>query len=263
MKNTNQKVVIITGASSGIGLATANLLLEKGMIVYGIARTYADTRFKLFLADVCDSVKISEIFEQIYKEEGRIDVVVNNAGIGISGAIENTPKQLVEKIFDVNVVAVVDICKIAIPYLRKTKGRILNTSSVASIACIPFQACYSATKASIEGFSLSLAKELMPQGIKICCVRPGDTKTGFTDSRIKNQDDQEIYGDFVKKKTEKMEKYERNGDSPTKVAKVMYKCIKKKNPPLVCSVGFGYKLICVLLKVLPARLANYLVYKIY
>ncbi len=262
-KFNNQKVVIITGARSGIGLATAKFLLTKGLKVYGIALHEDNLGFPIYMGDVNDSKRMEEIFSDIYKKEKHIDVVINNAGIGISGAIENTLKERVEKIFNTNTIACIDISKIAIPYLRQTKGKIINTSSVAASAAISFQACYSATKAAIETFSLALSKEVRPWGIKICCVRPGDTKTGFTDARLKNEVDNPLYSDIVKKKTEKMEKYERQGESPMKVAKVMYKCIKRKNPPLICSVGFGYKLVSGLLKILPTKLANYLVYKFY
>ena len=262
MKNTN-KVVIITGASSGIGLCTANYLKSKGYTVYGIAITEAETDFPLYIADVCNHDRIKEIFEEIYQKEKHIDVVYNNAGMGISGALEYTEKKRIEKIFNINTIAVIDISSIAIPYLRESKGKIINTSSVASPCAIPFQACYSATKSAVETFSFALRNEVKPFGITVTCIRPGDTKTGFTANREKNAIEGDVYNNHIKKSVEKMEKDEQNGADPITVSKVVEKVIKKKNPPLVATVGFSYKLVCVLVKFLPMRFANYLIGKLY
>ena len=179
------------GASSGIGLSTAQYLLKKGYIVYGVSRgQFADANFFHLQADVCDHERMLEVFEQITREQGRLDAVINNAGMGIGGAVEDTQKDLAEKIFAVNVLALMDISSIAIKYLRETHGKIINIGSVAGVVPIPFQSYYSATKAAVESFSLALANEVRDFGIGVCCVRPGDTKTGFTAARIKNKDSQ-------------------------------------------------------------------------
>ncbi|MBO5884478.1 MAG: SDR family NAD(P)-dependent oxidoreductase [Clostridia bacterium] len=260
----NKKVVIITGTSSGIGLQTANYFSDKGYTVYGVALgDYKTDKFTHYVADVCDNEKMKAVFEEIYNKEGQIDIVINNAGIGISGAIEYVSQSDLSKIFDINVKAVISISAIAIPYLRLSKGKIINTSSVAAPISIPFQACYSATKSAIEGFSQALANEVRPQGIKVCCVRPGDTKTGFTSARIKTEVVNDVYGERIKKSIEKMEKDEQGGTNPIKISKQMYKVAKRKNPPLVCTVGFGYKTLCALTKFLPKKFVNWIVYKIY
>ena len=266
MKKQTKKVIIISGASSGIGLTTANYFLKKGWVVYGIARKPAEeveVDFNYYQGDIYDSALMQKIAKEIYNKEGQIDVLFNNAGFGISGAIEFTEKEKVEKIFAVNTIAQIDMCKIYIPYLRETKGKIIFTSSVAAPAAIPFQACYSATKAAIESFALALSKEVRNQGIKIACVRPGDTKTGFTDARDKNEQTSEFYGDIIKKKTSNMEKFEINGMQPIAVSKLVYKTANRKNPPLISSVGFGYKCISSLLKIVPVRWSNYIIYKFY
>ena len=266
MKNQTKKVIVISGASSGIGLSTANYFLDNGWVVYGIATRPAEkvnAKFNYYQGDICDSLLMQKIAKEIYDREGRIDVLFNNAGFGISGAIEFTEKEKIEKIFDVNIIAHIDMCKLYIPYLRETKGKIIFTSSVAASAAIPFQACYSATKAGIEGFALALSKEVHNSGIKVSCVRPGDIKTGFTEARDKNEQTNEAYGDIVKKKTSNMEKCEINGMQPITVAKQVYKVARRKNPPLISSVGFGYKFISSIIKILPVRWSNYLVYKFY
>ncbi len=259
-----KKVVIITGASSGIGLETAKLLADKGYTVYGIARSdFNSEKFTFYKCDVCNKARMAEIFEEIYQKEGTIDVVINNAGIGISGAIEYVNPSDVEKQFSVNVLSVINTCSLAIKYLRKSKGKIINISSVAGVVPIPFQACYSASKAAIESFSFALANELKPQKISVTCVRPGDTKTGFTSARIKTEIEDEVYNNRIKKSVAKMEKDEQNGAPPIKVSKLIYKCIKRKRPPLATTVGFGYKLICLLVKIFPVKFVNWIVYRLY
>ncbi len=235
-------------------------------MVYGIARKPAEevkTDFSYYQGDICDSILMQRIAKEIFDKEGQIDILLNNAGFGVSGAIEFTEKEKVEKIFAVNTIAQIDMCKIYIPYLRETKGKIIFTSSVAAPAAIPFQACYSATKAAIESFALALSKELRSQGIKVACVRPGDTKTGFTEARDKNEQTNEAYGDIIKKKTSNMEKFENNGMQPIIVSKQVYKIACRSNPPLISSVGFGYKCASTLLKILPVRWSNYFIYKFY
>lgn len=259
-----KKVVIITGASSGIGLATANFLTDKGYTVYGISKAeFASEKFKHYNCDVCDTNQMSEIFKQIYEKEHQIDILINNAGMGISGAVEYIKKRDLDIIFDVNIKAVIMLSGLALPYLRETKGKIINISSVAAPISIPYQACYSATKSAIESFSKALANEVKSQKIKVCCVRPGDTKTGFTANRIKTEVENDVYGKKITKSVKKMEKDEQNGTPPVKVSKLIYKMAKRKNPPLTVTVGLGYKTLCLLAKFLPTKFVNYIVGKLY
>lgn len=264
--STKSKVIVITGASSGIGLETANYLLKKGHIVYGIARRQmSDLDFHFMQGDVTDSQRMNDIFQEIENKEGRIDVLINNAGMGISGAIEHTSDEDIKKIFDINVNAVVSLSRAIIPFLRRNNGgKIINIGSVAGVIPIPFQACYSASKAAIEIFSMALNSEVKPFGIRVACVRPGDTKTGFTQARVKNKVlEDENYDKRIAKSIEKMEKDEQHGMKAVAVSKVVEKVIRRKSPPLVCTVGFGYKCIVVLAKILPTRLMNAIVKKIY
>lgn len=263
-KQVDKKVVVITGASSGIGLSTAQLFAKNGYKVYGLSRRlYQTDSFTSIACDVCDTEKVRKTFEEIYLTEGRIDVLINNAGMGISGAIEYLTEKDFDTVFSVNVKAVAMLSSLAIPYLRRTKGKIINTSSVAAVVPLPYQACYSATKSAIESLSFALSQEVKSQGIKVVCVRPGDTKTGFTASRIKTEKENSVYGTKITESVKKMEKDEMNGKSPLSVAKVMLKLTKSKNPPPVCSVGFAYKCACVTAKLLPQRLVNYIVGKLY
>ena len=263
--NNQNKVVLITGASKGIGRATAEYLKEKGYIVYGLSRSKPeDITYNHYACDVTDYEKFKEILASIKEKEGRIDALINNAGIGISGAIERSNPEDVARLFDINVNALINLTAIALPYIRESKGRIVNVGSVAGPIPIPFQACYSASKSAIETFSLAFDMEVRDYGVRVTCVRPGDTKTSFTDSRVKNQvEDDEVYGKRIARSVSKMEKDEQNGVPPVKVSKVIFKALKKKHPPLTVTVGFGYKFLCGIAKILPNSIKNKIIKLLY
>ena len=259
-----QKVVVITGASSGIGLATAKKFLKEGFQVYGVSRhSHTELGFKNFEADVNDIEKLSDILNQIYEKEGHIDVLINNAGFGIAGPIEETKAESVKKIVDTNLTAVINLCAKVIPYLKKSQGRIINISSVGGIIPLPFQACYSATKSAVEVFSRALATELKPFKVKVTAVLPGDTQTGFTKARIIDGQQDSAYKNSAKNFIGKMEKDEQNGKSPDYVAKIIYKVATMKKPPLRKAVGFVSKAEIFLTRLVSTKLLNFIVKKIY
>lgn len=257
------KVVIITGASSGIGLATARRLTQRGYKVYGLAlNEFYDEAFECFQTDVNDLASVQNIFKTVKQREGRIDAVVNNAGFGIAGAVEYATPEKIQSIFDTNLTALVKISSLAIKYLKETKGNLINISSVAGVLPIPFQACYSATKAAVLNFSLALDCEVRRFGVKVTAVLPGDTKTGFTAARV-IEGGEDDYGGHVGKSVRRMEKDEQNGKSPDTVARVIQKVLKKRRPPLKATVGFQYKLFVFLSKILPTRFINFILRKMY
>ena len=258
-----EKVVVITGASSGIGLATAKRLSKAGCKVYGISLDeFSCKEFKNFQANVNDTEKIECILEEVFKKEGRIEVVINNAGFGIAGAMEYASKEKIQALFDTNLTSVVKISSLAIKYLTKSKGNLINTSSVAGITPIPFQACYSASKAGVLNFSLALDGEVRRFGVKVSAVLPGDTKTGFTNARVIEGGDGD-YKSAVSKSIKKMAKDEQSGKSPDTVAKAIEKILKKKNPPLKVTVGASYKTLVFLAKIMPTRFVNFILRKMY
>lgn len=263
--NMMKKVVVITGASSGIGKMTANYLAEKGYVVYGLSRSAINLdNVKHISCDVTKVEQIENAFKEIYENEKQIDVVINNAGLGVCGAIEYSSEEELDCILDLNLKAVIKVCQKAIGYLRQTKGKIINIGSVAGSLTIPFQAYYSMTKAGVAVISEALRMELRPFGIKVTSVLPGDTKTNFTKNRYQPlvaQD--ELYQDRIIRSIHKMEKDEQNGVNPIKVSKVIYKVIKRKNPPVKVTVGFSYKLLVFLKRLFPERLVNYILYRMY
>lgn len=253
------KVAVITGATSGIGLTTARLLIEKGYTVYGIARrAYSGNDFVCYSADVCDYDAVDEILCDIVAKEGGIDIFVNNAGIGIAGSTEEISAENIKKISDVNLTATMVLCGKAAALMKERGGKIVNVSSVGGVMPLPYQAAYSATKAGVEVFSRALSNELKPYNIKVTAVLPGDTKTGFTAARVSEGE-----SCAARRSVAKMERDESRGKSPECVAKVIYKVIKRKNPPLRVSVGFISKLEVFLSRFLSVKCLNRILYSMY
>jgi short-subunit dehydrogenase len=269
------RVVFITGANSGIGLATAEQLASKGYKVYGVARReYQTKNFTCFVGDVNDSARMAEILTDIYKREGRLDAIVNNAGFGIAGAMECANKDSVNRLVQTNFVAVTDLCTKALPYLKQTAlknkdvrdrqtTKIINISSVGGIMPLPYQAIYSATKAAVEVFSRALDNEVLGYGVRVTAVLPGDTQTGFTSARVVEQSEELASNKAMHRSLARMEHDEQNGKSPQAVATVVYKALKKRTPPLRVSVGTISKLEVFLSRLLSVRTLNKILHKLY
>lgn len=259
------KVAVITGASSGIGLETAKLFSKSGYRVYALSRRGGeDEKIINIKCDVTNEEQVKETFSKIIEAEGKIDVLVNNAGFGISGAIEFTDLSKAKKQFDVNFFGTFICSKAVAEYMRKNGGgRIINISSMAAPLAIPFQAFYSASKAAVNSFTLALGNELKPFGITVCALMPGDVKTGFTAVREKETAGEEVYGDTIRKSIATMEHDEQNGMSAEAIAKAVLKLAEKKNPKPVSTTGAQYKLIAAMAKIVPTRFANKLVGNIY
>ena len=258
-------VVVITGGSSGIGKCTAGLFAEKGYTVYELSRSgKSKNAVSHITADITKPEDIQSAFKEIFDKEGRIDLLINNAGMGISGAVEFTDMQQAHRIFDVNFFGTFLCCREAIPYLRKTSGsRIINLSSVAAPLSIPFQAFYSATKAAINSLTLALSNEVRPFGIKVSALMPGDVHTGFTAAREKNEDGSALYGDTINRAVSSMEKDELSGMSPDYIASIIYRISRKKNPKVLYTAGSKYRLFVFIAKILPVNLCNKIVGKLY
>ncbi|HOR17827.1 MAG TPA: SDR family NAD(P)-dependent oxidoreductase [Bacilli bacterium] len=259
-----KRVVVITGGSSGIGETTARYLSHRGDIVYSLSRTKKDIFGIHYLeCDVTSIEQVRDSFIKIIGQTGKIDVVINNAGIGIGGPVENTKMESIKQIINVNMMGVFNVCKIAIPYLKISRGKIINIGSVAGELTIPFQTFYSVTKSAIMAYSEGLALELKPFGVKVTCILPGDTKTSFTKNRENEVDINKEYSVRYYKSITKMEEDEKNGMLPIAVSKVIYRTIKKKNPGVKVVVGFSYRFLLFLKRFLPERLVLYILYKMY
>jgi len=262
----DKKVIIVTGASRGIGRSVAELFLKKGFIVYAISRGTCDLQgVKSITCDVNDGIKLKNAINSVFEAEKRIDVLVNNAGGGISGSIEKTSSADARKLFDLNFFSCFEAIKYVVPYMRSQKsGKIINIGSVAGSMHVPFQAFYSASKAALEALSNCLRGELSPFGIKSTVILPGDTRTGFTDAREKvYETDDPDYGARISRSITLMEKDERKGMPPEAVAKVVYKAAMARNPKPSYAIGFSYKVFLLLNKLLPKRFVQFILDKMY
>lgn len=263
----NNGIILISGASSGIGLDAAENLHKRGFKVIGVSRSYPkkDYDFDYYLCDITKEADVIALKKAIDNKYGRLDVLVNAAGMGISGPIEYTTQSLIQKIYDVNVFGHVLMTNHLLPLLRESQhAKIINISSVASDLALPFQAFYSMTKASIDAYTKALALELKPFHIQVTSILPGDIKTGFTAHRVKPELDQtDPYYHRFESSLSRMEKDEQNGMKPSKISNKIYQLIKRKRVPLRTTVGFSYKTIRLLYKLLPEKLVFWVVGKLY
>ncbi len=259
------KVAIITGGSGGIGLACCEKFLAKGYKVYEFSRkeishTNGIVHIK---ADVTDERSVEEAVKAVFEKENRIDVLVNNAGFGIAGSIEDTALIDAKKQFDVNFFGAFVCAKQVLPYMRgQGFGRIINISSMAAPLAIPFQGFYSASKAAVNSLTLSLANEVKRFGITVCAVMPGDVKTGFTAAREKTSA-ASAYTDVLQRSLAVMEHDELNGMPPEAIADAVFKAATAKRVKPLSTKGAQYHLFAGLAKLLPTSLVNRIVGQIY
>ncbi len=258
-------VIVITGASSGIGKSTAIELFKRGCTVYDLSRRDTSTEGVIHIhTDVSDEDSVHAAINEIIGREGKIDVLINNAGFGISGAVECTETNAAERLFDVNFFGTARVTKSVLPHMRsRGKGRIVNLSSVAAVAPIPFQTYYSASKAAIIAYSMALANEVSDFGITVCAVMPGDIKTGFTGAREKSIVGDNIYNGRITRSVEKMEQDELNGMSSAVAANIISTIAMSKKKKPVYTIGFGYQCLTVLIKLLPYQLVNSIIKLLY
>lgn len=260
-----KKIAVITGGSSGIGLATAEALLAAGCIVYDLSRRSISHReIRHISVDVTDEGAVKQAVAEIMSETGRIDILVNCAGFGISGAVEFTELTEAKAQFAVNFFGMVNVNKAVLPDMRnRGSGRIVNISSVAAVAHIPFQTYYSATKAAIESYTCALANEVRPFGISVTAAQPGDIRTGFTAARRKSFLGDDIYGGRIARSVSGMERDEEKGMDPKVAGKYIAKIALKKRVKPIYTVGMGYKCLTLLCKLLPCGLRNWIVGLLY
>ncbi|NLZ64795.1 MAG: SDR family oxidoreductase [Clostridiales bacterium] len=259
------KVVVITGGSKGIGAELVKFFQIANWQVISISRTFNDyNRDNIYKisCDVSNEKQVYDAISEVIDKFGRIDMLINNAGMGISGAVEHTTSENVKKIFDINVIGLSYFTQACLPYLRETKGKIINISSLAAVLPIPYQSYYCAAKAAVNLFGDSLRNEIRPFGVQIMTVMPGDVSTSFTDNRVKAEE-VGSYGSFVEKSVAVMEKDERGGMSAEYAAKVIFKKAIKKRIPHHLVVGTDYKILWFISKLVPKKLLSYILFKMY
>lgn len=242
------KVIIVTGASSGIGKSTALQLIKEGNIVYGVARRLEKMNDiiaaggKALALDVTNHQQVKNVIQQIVSVEQRIDVLVNNAGFAIWGAVEDTSYEDAKRQFEVNIFGLAEITKAVLPTMRKQKsGTIINISSIGGKIYSPLGAWYHATKHALEGWSDCLRLEVNQFGINVVIVEPGAIKTEFGEVLNENFSNSENgpydqLAKTMKKVTENAYK-EGNYSTPDVIGNVISKAIKAKKPKTRYSAG--------------------------
>ncbi len=263
MQPASPRVVLITGASSGIGKACAEHLQRRGYRVYGTSRRAAPLPPEpgpglcMIAMDVTSEVSVRQAVDLVLAREGRIDVVVNNAGWGIAGSVEDTSIAEAQEQLDTNFFGVLRVCQAVLPTLRRQgSGTLVNISSMGGLVAIPFQGLYSASKFAVEGMTESLRMELRPYGVKVAMIEPGDFRTGFTaERRMAAAAAEGPYKQALCIAVTVMEKDEQGGATPEAIAWRLEKIINAREPKLRYLVGplaqrFA---VGVLKKLLPQR----------
>ena len=254
------KVVLITGGSSGIGKAIGEFLFHKGFTVYGTSRNpekVINSVFPLIALDVRSVESIKHAVEKVISISKRIDVVINNAGVGITGPIEETPTDEMRNNFETNFFGPIEVIKSVLPQMRKQKsGLIINITSIAGYMGLPYRGIYSASKGALELVSEAISIEVKPFGINIVNIAPGEFATDIAAHRyhapiLENS----AYKPAYENTLGMMNSHIHSGEDPNDFAKEVYNIIQEKNPNLHYKIGaFMQKFSIVLKRILPDRI---------
>ncbi len=253
------KVVLITGGSSGIGKSIGEFLSEKGYVVYGTSRNpekYPESKFTILPLDVKDETTIVNTVNTIIDKKGKLDVVVNNAGAGITGPIEEIPMTEIKNNFETNFFGPIRVINAVLPQMRKQhSGLIINITSIAGYMGLPYRGIYSASKGALELLTEAFRMEIKDFNIKMTNVAPGDFATNIAAGRyhaplLKDSPYKKPYGDTL----DLMNSHVDNGSDPNLMAKAVHKIINTKNPKGHYKVGeFMQKFSIVLKRILPDK----------
>jgi NAD(P)-dependent dehydrogenase (short-subunit alcohol dehydrogenase family) len=247
------KIVLVTGASSGIGKAVATFLFSKGYKVYGTSRTpknQKDFPFEMIALDVLKIETIKMAVHFIIKKEGRLDVLVNNAGIGVTGPIEETPTDEMRNAFNTNFFGAIDVIKTVLPFMRAQKyGVIVNTTSIAGYMGLPFRGIYSSSKGALELVTEATRMEVKRFGIHIVNIAPGDFATDIISRRYHTPlFEDSVYKENYKSNLDLMDSHVKTGKNPVEMAKKVCEVINTKNPKIHYKVGGSLEKFSIILK---------------
>lgn len=256
-----EKVILITGISSGFGKHTASLLAKAGHKVYGTVRNPAETDLsvRLLQMDLTKSESIVSAINVIMLKEGRIDVLINNAGMHSGGPIETLPIETIKLQMDTNFLGMVQLTQAVLPIMRKQgSGTIINFGSIGGLMGLPFQAFYSASKFAIEGFSEALRMEIKPFNINVVIINPGDFHTSNSTNRrgfLAPSSENDAYQTQFTKTLGIIEKDEAKGWSPEIMAKKIVEIVECKKPKQRYIIASLEQKLAVRLKyILPAKI---------
>ncbi len=236
------RVVLVSGASSGLGQACARELAARGDTVFGTSRSPRDDDggVAMLAMDVDDDDSVARAVATVVERGGRIDAVVNNAGFGFAGALEDTSSAEARAQLETNVIGVLRVCRAVLPHMRRAgRGHIVNVSSLAGRIALPYQGIYSASKFALAGLTASLRHELAADGIRVAMVEPGDFKTGFTAARrlTAASGAASVHHDALRRTLAIVERDEAHGADPTAFARAVARLLDDPSPPLRTSCG--------------------------
>lgn len=253
------KVVLITGGSSGIGKSVGEFLLTKGLTVYGTSRNpqnYTQSKFPIIALDVADNNTIVTCVKTVIDAEGQLDIVINNAGAGITGPIEEIPEVEIKRNFETNFFGPINVIKAVLPQMRnQNSGLIINITSIAGYMGLPYRGIYSASKGALELLTEALRLEIKDFNIHITNIAPGDFATNIAAGRFhapakEDSPYKEKYESVLKAIDEDVNE----ANDPIAVAEMVYKVIKTKQPKIHYKVGaFKQKFSIVLKRLLPDK----------
>ena len=253
------KVVLVTGASSGFGRSTCKLLAEKGNRVYGTGRKVQSgdqvDGFTMVQLDVNDDLSVKTAIQFVIEQEGRLDVLVNNAGYGIVGSLEDTSIDEIKALFETNVHGVLRCCKAALPEMRKNRsGLIINVSSIAGEIGLPFRGAYSASKAVVIKYTEALSMEVLDDGIRVCVVEPGDFKTNVSENRRYAADIGTHYKDRHEHMKKQIDQDVASSGDPIAVAQAIERIVRSGGPKLRYRVApLIQRMAPIIKRILPGR----------
>jgi NAD(P)-dependent dehydrogenase (short-subunit alcohol dehydrogenase family) len=259
MTKPKNGVALVTGASSGIGLVTAQALVNAGYRVFGTSRkpVVSSPDVTMLVCDVTDEASVQALIEEIMRQASRIDLVVNNAGVGLLGGAEESSIGQAQRLFDVNVFGVARVVNAVLPIMRKQKsGRIINMSSILGLIPSPFNAFYASTKHAIEGYSESLDHEVRAFGIRVLLVEPGVTRTSFEENLTRADRPLPAYAAERARSENLMRKWVEAGDPPHVVADTVVKAATARKPKLRYSAGKQSRQVRSLRRFMPERLVD-------
>lgn len=255
MNKTNLGVALVTGASSGIGYATAKALQNAGFRVFGTSRRAATERsdgVTMLTCDVTDDASVAKVVDEVLAKAGRIDLLVNNAGIGLLGGAEESSTAQARALFDVNVFGVVRVTNAILPTMRRQgNGRIVNLSSVLGLIPAPYSALYASTKHAVEGYSESLDHELRTLGIRVVLVEPAYTRTSFEENLAKPDRLLDIYDSARAGMNVTLRNAIETGDAPEVVAETILKAATATLPRRRYAAGKMAKQVSLLRRFVP------------
>jgi NAD(P)-dependent dehydrogenase (short-subunit alcohol dehydrogenase family) len=261
MAKLERKIALVTGASSGIGQATAERLARGGYTVYGTSRRRAQAgqrSFEMLTLDVTSDASVEAVVSEVMRLEGRIDLLVNNAGFSTApaGAEESSIEQA-RSIFDTNFFGIIRMTRAVLPHMRRQgSGRILNISSVFGFLPMPYMALYVATKHAVEGYSESLDHELRTRGIRVSVIEPGNTKTPFDANHQQPDATLDEYRDVRAALRRRMTEMSEEADEPAAVAQTVLTAATATHPKLRYAVGVQANRLRWLRRFAPAGLVD-------